>query len=287
MTRSPLRAHVSTGAMPYRAWAGTAINANAPTSAGTRMRRNDMGDVSAVGGAPWTARRRYFFLAALRATPRSADARFARSFTLRCRSLELRTFLRSPRPMIQISLSVVVLVAALRELFAALLGGVDRIQEGRAHAGLFEVSDRLDRRSARRGHHLTKLDGVLAGVAQHLGRPEHRLDDQLGRDVARQPEQDARLDHRLGQQEEVRWPAAARRRHGVEMRLLESKHLADVSEELLGQTEVPVGPAPARGHDGPPLVDHPRPVRHPPPPRPVFGQVLLHERGSDPRREAD
>src|SRR3954471_16368063 len=43
----------------------------------------------------------YFLLAALRAAPRSAADRFARSLTLRCRSLELRTFFRSPRPMLR------------------------------------------------------------------------------------------------------------------------------------------------------------------------------------------
>src|SRR3954447_8381200 len=71
------------------------------------------------------------------------------------------------------------------------------------------------------------------------------------------------------------------------MRFLESKHLADVSEELLGQTEVLVGRDPARGHDRHRLVDHHRHVRHHAHHRHVFGQVLLHERGPDPRREAD
>ena len=66
-----------------------------------------------------------------------------------------------------------------------------------------------------RRHHLTELDGVLAGVPEHLRRADHRLDDQLGGDVSGQPEQDAGLDHRLGQQEEVgrarsRWSPSPR-----------------------------------------------------------------------------
>jgi hypothetical protein len=108
-----------------------------------------MRGISAARTLPWTAPTDYFLFAAFRAAPRSAAARFARSFTLRWRSLELRTFLRSPRPIAQISLSVVVLIAALRELFAPLLGCVDGIEECRPHARLFQVADRLDRRAAR------------------------------------------------------------------------------------------------------------------------------------------
>src|SRR4029078_11926985 len=52
------------------------------------------------------------------------------------------------------SLSVVVLVAALRQLLAARLRGVDRVQEGRPHTRLFQAANGLDRPSTRLSHHL-------------------------------------------------------------------------------------------------------------------------------------
>src|SRR5439155_8647498 len=76
------------------------------------------------------------------------------------------------------SSSVVVFVAALCELETSLARGVDRVQERGTHPRLLEVTDRRDRGAAGRRHHLAKLHGVLARVAQHLGRAEHRLDDQ-------------------------------------------------------------------------------------------------------------
>ena len=172
-----------------------------------------------------------FFFAALRA--RRALGRLAllaRPSCLRWRSFALRTLPRSPPPMSRSSCRVSLARRLRRRPAPAralrLRRGVDRVQERRAHARLLEMADRLDRRAAGRRHHLAELHRVLAGVAQHLRRTEHRLDDQLGRDVAREPQQDARLDHRLGEQEEVRGARAAGRRDRVEVHLLEPQHLA-------------------------------------------------------------
>ena len=49
-----------------------------------------------------------------------------------------------------------------------------------------------DRRAAGRGYDLAQLDGVHLLVAQLLCRAEHRLDDELRRDLAREAEQDPR-----------------------------------------------------------------------------------------------
>jgi hypothetical protein len=41
-------------------------------------------------------------------------------------------------------------------------------------------------------------------VAEQDARAEHRLHDKLGRDLAREAEENSGLDHRLGEQREVR-----------------------------------------------------------------------------------
>ena len=69
---------------------------------------------------------------------------------------------------------------------------LDRVQERGAHACLLELADRANRRAARRGDRLAQLDRMHLLVAQQLRRAEHRLDDELRRDLAREPEQDAR-----------------------------------------------------------------------------------------------
>src|SRR6185436_15737037 len=74
---------------------------------------------------------------------------------------------------------------ATGELARAVHGRLDRVQEGGADAGLLELADRRDRRPARRSDHLAQLDGVHLQVAQLLRRPEHRLHDELRRDLAR------------------------------------------------------------------------------------------------------
>ena len=99
-----------------------------------------------------------------------------------------------------------------RQLARAVHRRLDRVEESGADAGLLELADGGDRRSARRGHRLAQLDGVHALVAQLLRGAEHRLHDERRRDLARDAEQDARLDHRLGEQREVRQARSRRAR---------------------------------------------------------------------------
>src|SRR3954451_4017619 len=80
---------------------------------------------------------------------------------------------------------------------------LDRIQEGRAHACLLELSNRADRRSARGGDRLAELDRVELLVPEKLCGADHRLHHEWRRNLAAKPEEDPRLDHRLGEQREV------------------------------------------------------------------------------------
>src|SRR5579862_4421978 len=86
-----------------------------------------------------------------------------------------------------------------RQLSGARHRRLHGIQKRSADAGLLELADGGDGGAARRGHRLAQLDRVHAEVAQLLRRAEHRLHDERGRDLARDAEQDARLDHRLGE----------------------------------------------------------------------------------------
>ena len=122
--------------------------------------------------------------------------------------------------------------------------------------------NRPNRRASRRGHHLPELDRVHFLVAQQLGRAEHRLNHQRCRDLARQTQQDAGLDHGLGQQGEV---GRARARDGgdrVEVILRHHDHPPDVAQDLGGELEMSlIGVATGRdpGHA---LVHHRRGVGH-------------------------
>ena len=79
-----------------------------------------------------------------------------------------------------------------------------RPEEGGAHLVVLQHLDRGRRGPAGRGDPLAQHRRVLTGLAQHGGRAEHRLHDQLGGDVARQAEVHPGLDHRLDDEEEVR-----------------------------------------------------------------------------------
>src|SRR4051812_29766217 len=89
--------------------------------------------------------------------------------------------------------------------------GLNRVQEGGADAGLLELADGGDRRPTRRRDGLAQLDRMYSLVAQLLRRPEHCLDDERRRDLTRETEQDARLDHRFCEEREIR---RARARYG-------------------------------------------------------------------------
>ena len=124
------------------------------------------------------------------------------------------------------------------KLARALHRRLDRVQERRPDAGALELADRVDRRPARRGDGLAELDRVDVLVAEELRRAEHRLDDELGRHLAREPEQDAGLDHRLGEQREVRGARAGDGGDRVHVRLGDADDPAEVGQALLGEREV-------------------------------------------------
>src|SRR5207249_12061598 len=63
-----------------------------------------------------------------------------------------------------------------------------------------------------------QLDRVLTRVAQHGGGADRRLHDQLRGQGARQAEQDAGVDHRLDEVEEVRRPGTGQRGYRVQLR---------------------------------------------------------------------
>ena len=91
-----------------------------------------------------------------------------------------------------------------RQLPAAVPGRLHRTQERRPNLVVLELPDRRRGGAARGRDPLAQHGGMLAGLPQQLGRAEHGLHHQLGRDVPRQPEVDARLDHRLDHEEQVR-----------------------------------------------------------------------------------
>jgi hypothetical protein len=95
-------------------------------------------------------------------------------------------------------------IAALCELAGAEHRRLDRVQERGADARDLELADRGGGRASGRCHHLPQLDRVHAQVAHLLRRPQHGLHDELRRDLAGEPEQQPRLDHRLRQKREVR-----------------------------------------------------------------------------------
>ena len=92
---------------------------------------------------------------------------------------------------------------AFGELARTVAGGLHRGEERGADLVDLELAQRGGGGAARRGDLLAQHDGVGAGLAEHLGRADERLDDQLGGGGARQAEVDAGLDHRLDDEEDV------------------------------------------------------------------------------------
>ena len=99
-------------------------------------------------------------------------------------------------------------------------------------------------------------------ITQELRRAEHRLHDEVGRDLTRQAEQDARLDHRLGEQREVGRPRPRDCRDRVHVRLGHLNDAADVLEHLLRLGQVAVVRVRTRAETRHPLVHGGRRVRH-------------------------
>ena len=94
--------------------------------------------------------------------------------------------------------------------------------------------------------------------------PERGLHDEVGGQRARQAEQDAGVDHRLDEVEEVRRPAARQRRDGVLLRLRHPPHLAHGREQRLGLVQVLLPRVRARRQHAHALVHQRRGVRHDP-----------------------
>ena len=80
--------------------------------------------------------------------------------------------------------------------------------------------------------------GCSPVVAQHGGRTDRGLHDQLGRQRPGQPQQDAGVDHRLDQEEEVGRARSGQRGDGVQLRLGHPHDLADARHQRLGQGQV-------------------------------------------------
>ena len=99
-------------------------------------------------------------------------------------------------------------------------------------------------------------------VPQKLRGAEHRLDDEVGGDLAREPEQDPRLDHRLRQEREVGRAGAGDGGNCVHVALGDSDDAAEMGEHLLGQLEVPVVRVCAGADSGDSLVHDGGRVRH-------------------------
>ena len=91
---------------------------------------------------------------------------------------------------------------------------------------------------AGRGDVLAQHRRVLAGLLEHLGRADEGLDHQLVGRRPRQAEQDAGLDHRLDDVEDVRRPGAADRGDRVLVLLGHADDLAHRAQQRLGLGEV-------------------------------------------------
>src|SRR5690606_33668574 len=178
-------------------------------------------------------------------------------------------------------------LAAGGQLAAAVAGGFEGGDEGGPDAVVLEFADGVDGGARRGGHVLAEPDGVLAAVAEHGGRADRGLDDQVVGLVAGQAEQDAGVRHGLDQVEEVGRAGAGESRAGVLLRLGDAQGLADAAEDLLRVGEVLGGGVAAGGDDRHGLVDEGGGVRHDADHRDARGEALLEEGGGDSGGSAD
>ena len=128
---------------------------------------------------------------------------------------------------------------------------------------------------------------MLARVAEHLRRAQHGLHDEVGGHVPGESEQDAAVDHGLGQEGEVGRARTGGSGHGVLMDLGQPKDPSHVPEELLGHGQVLVLRVSAGADHRHGLVHHHRDVGHHPDHGDALAQPGLDERGADPRGERD
>ena len=80
--------------------------------------------------------------------------------------------------------------------------------------------------------------GPVVALREQRGRAEQRLHDELLGDVAREPDEHAGFDHRLGDEEDVRRARARQTGDRVERRLADAHDDADRAEQPLGEIEV-------------------------------------------------
>jgi len=175
----------------------------------------------------------------------------------------------------------------LGELLAAVAAGFDGGQECRLHTKVVEGTERGRRRTARRGDVLAQHRRVGAGVAQELGRSVQGLGRESGRDVAGQPEQDAGVDHGLGDVHDVGGARAGDRRDGIEVLLGHGHDPADRGEKVGGTGEVLGGRGRAARHRRHALADGRGRVRHHAHDRGTGRNVRLEDGELDPGSERD
>ena len=113
-----------------------------------------------------------------------------------------------------------------------------------------------------RGHRLAELDRVHVLVAQELRRAEHRLDDELRRDLAGEAEQNAGLDHRLGEQREVRGARAGDGGDGVHVALGHATTRPRCERHSSASARLLLAGVASRADAGDALVDDGGRVRH-------------------------
>ena len=170
---------------------------------------------------------------------------------------------------------------------AAVSRRLHRPQERGAHLVVLQHLDRGRRRAARRGDPLAQHRRVLAGLAQHRRRPEHRLHDQLGGDVAGQSQVHPGLDHRLDDEEQVRRTRARDGGDRILVALRHRDHPAGGRQDLGHVVEV-LGAGVRAGRDRRhALVDQSGGVRHHPDDRQVAAESGLDERRVHTGRERD
>ncbi len=170
---------------------------------------------------------------------------------------------------------------------AAVPGGFQGGDHGRADSVVLEFADGVDGGAGRRGDVLAEFDGVFAAVAEHHGGADGGLDDQVVGLVPGQAEEDASVGHRLDEEEEVGRAGAGEGGGGVLLGLGDAEGLADGAEDFLGVGQVSGGGVGAGGDDGHGLVDEGGGVRHDPYDGGAGRQALLEVRGGDAGGAAD
>ena len=124
-------------------------------------------------------------------------------------------------------------------------------------------------------------------VPHLLSGTEHRLDDELRRDLPGEAEQQPCLDHRLGQERKVGRSRSGDCCHGVHQPLGHAHDRPEMRERLLGESDVGVVGVGAGTETRNPFVDDGRRVRHRSHDRDSRRQVTLDRGSRDRRRDGE